>query len=589
MTEDTLQTVGLSALKLLAKRLNTRLIFGIVPFAFGTATIILGVIGWSLKLYDGSLHSVGEIAFRASGDFAPSIKSLEGGNKITVLAALTGLLTLYSSLIAVLARLFREKRRKLLARHVHRGHPVVIGSTRLAVRAVDLWRRHDRRALQVVPNEETLLFGRPVVRHALEGSLVTGLALWRAGRIFIDAGDDARTLCLALELFAALAARGPGSTAPRRGDWIIILVRSDYAEHLAARLAELRRASPDPDGLPNVHVLRPERLIARQLMLASPPFLQAAPGRRLHALLVGFDPLGEEMLEAFCQLAMVVDRSPAMVTVLVASAAAARSRFFGARPALEGTVDVAFADALDDFQAGSTAAGIALRERDGAAPVTVVYLTAAGIGGALPAVMLLRAIRRRTGRLIAPSFVRTGNEGEVVSWRALFGSSPPDDFVEFGLSDAFLDAQLSAPATRDRLARALHEHSRIEDGSAGRTSTGTGCRRACVSPTATPPTTVLPRCIRSVSMSVAYRRACCRNWTPPTRRPLSRRLRTGRSCDRSCAWSTSGGHASDASAVGCRARRVTTARSVIRCSCPGTSCSRALPRRWTRIMPRSWG
>ena len=425
--EDTVAVDSLSGLpgllRRLTRRIKAKLKTSIVPIGFGALTLVLGTLGWGWKLYDGTLHSVAVIAFKAFGDFAPSIKNLDDGNRLTDLAALCGLLTLYASIAVVGLSLFREHHHKLLARYIYTSHHIVVGDTALAERASVIWRSKDRRTLQVLASEAAApTFKRRAVRLALDESLMSTAALPKAHRVFIDLDNDATTLALALRLFGALATalpprrhrRGAPDSRDKSAEWLVVIRDARFADYLTEKMRTLGSRSGARPLLPAICVLSPERLIARQVLAQHPAFLLPVGASRAHMVIVGYDRLGAHLAERLYQSALVVGQQRPIVTVLTAQATLHRKRFLAQTASLYDEIDVVFleAECLDDFMTGATPDAGVFRERDAAHPVTSIFLTSEQIYENIATSISIQAIQRRTARLRCKVFVREGKAEE---------------------------------------------------------------------------------------------------------------------------------------------------------------------------------
>jgi hypothetical protein len=458
------------------ERLRTHLQPSMLPLGLGAVTLLLGLAGWITFAYDGTFHSVAYILFRTLGNLVPSVWNINSGNFLTDVAAVTGLLTFYASLALVGTAYLTEGWRKLAAR-LYKNHVLVIGDTPLAWRATAIWRRHDKRTLHVCNDRTVSSASQPgTIRHALDVSLIEGLALHGARNVFLDLGDDILTLALSLQLLVVLAAGAKLRkwTHLSQNEWVIVVRDRALADHFALKVADLAANMQDGHTLPHIHYLYPERLAVRFLLAQKPLFIAARINHqeRIHALVLSYGPLGSHLIDAIFLGSLVTDQGRPRVTVLSRQPDVDRSAFFSDRPALKNQIDVSFLDlsALTDFEHGDADAARALRAREESAPITATFFISENAQENMRLAILVKRIHRRTGRFPIQLFGWAEDDEELGRARTAdaFGQVI-EGYSAFGLNDDFLEAQLCDSDKRDRLARALHTKYLMTNGYAGPT------------------------------------------------------------------------------------------------------------------------
>jgi hypothetical protein len=459
------------------ERLRTHLQPSMLPLGLGAVTLLLGLAGWIGFAYNGTFHSVAYILFRTLGNLVPSVWNINGGNLLTDVAAVTGLLTFYASLALVGTAYLTEGWRKLAARLLYKNHVLVIGDTPLAWRATAIWRRHDKRTLHVCNDRTVSSASQPgTIRHALDASLIEGLAVHCARNVFLDLGDDILTLALSLQLLVALEAGAKLRkwTQLSQSEWVIVVRDRALADHFALKVADLVANMQDGRTLPHIHYLCPERLAVRFFLAQKPLFIEAKINHqeRIHALVLSYGPIGSHLIDAIFLGSLVTDQGRPRVTVLSRQPDVDRRAFFSDRPALENQIDVSFLDlaALSDFEHGDADAARALRAREESAPITATFFISEDAQENMRLAILVKRIQRRTGRFPVQLFGWAEDDEELGRARTVdaFGQVI-EGYSAFGLNDDFLEAQLCDSDKRDRLARALHTKYLMTNGCDGPT------------------------------------------------------------------------------------------------------------------------
>src|SRR5665213_2929675 len=456
------------------ERLRAHLQPGMLPLGLGAVTLLLGLVGWIGFAYDGTFHSIAYILFRTLGNLVPSVWNINGGNLLTDVAAVIGLLTFYASLALVGTAYLTERWRKLAARFIYKNHVLVIGDTPLAWRATAIWRRHDKRTIHVCNDRAVSSASRPgTIRHALDVSLIEGLSLHYARNVFLDLGDDIVTLALSLQLLVALAAGTKLRKWPQlsRREWVIVVGDRALADHFALKVADLVANMPDGHTLPHIHYLYPERLAVRFLLAQKPLFIEVNNRERIHALVLSYGPIGSHLIDTIFLGSLVTDQGRPRVTVLSRQPDVDRSAFFSDRPALENQIDVSFLDlaALSDFEHGDAGAAQALRAREESSPITAAFFISENAQENMRLAVLVKRIQRRTGRFPVQLFGWEDDEAHGKARTADAFGQVIEGYSAFGLNDDFLEAQLCDADKRDRLARALHTKYLITNGCEGPT------------------------------------------------------------------------------------------------------------------------
>jgi hypothetical protein len=466
-----------------------------VPLLFGVLAVLLGVIGWSWALFWGgpvggtaacptslngtpdypTFAKLSEIFVRVAGSFFPSPSNVTCGNWVSRLGAiLAAFTTLISALMVALATL-GEALTKTVARHVWRGHTIVVGDSVLARRVAAGFLSAGERVLQIVPRDapKTLASGPTRVRLGHEtGAILTVAAPRHAATIVIDVGSDVGTLGLGKSLLKALAS----SVQPSRTERLRRGGSATYAETLALcvgdpilsnqffEVIDADRSAHNDAAVP----LRPTifdegRLIARYALARDPLFVMAAArGQpRVHAVIVGFGNLGEKLLDQVMLTSMAGSLGEPRVTVLDTHAQRCEREFRARRPAVLDSLNIAFlevaigTDPLEDC--GGSAVMNTLTEWARTDPVTAFFIAMPSDAETLRVALLLRQHCRRTGTLSAPVLYRVRS----ASTDLLEQPSPPPDrvnrFICMNPPDAAILKEIADPDGRDALARALHE------------------------------------------------------------------------------------------------------------------------------------
>jgi len=434
-----------------------------IPVGLAILTVVLGVAGWSLQLHDFSFESLASVAFKTLGNFSPAVKNLAGGNLITQIAAVCGLLAIYSSALLIAANFLRESRRKLFARLFYSHHSIIIGDTPLCERVNRIWSNRGERFLQIISSETANQpdWQKKIVRHKFDESLIKALALHRAKHVFIDLGDDIQTYSLAFQLLSALPQfqLKPNASEIER-EWIITGRDINLADHFSLKFAALS-SQDEKLAKPIIHYLDPDQLIARHFMAAHPLFLLAHQQNqhRVHMMIVDFGWVSRHLLESTFLTALTTGFAHPCVTVVTKEADAQKKIFFATRPALTGQLDIAFfeADTLLDLQRAETKAAQMLHRRDEKDPVTLIVLASEDIENNIANAFLIDSMSKKLGRFNCPVFAleRQAEEAAFLLSRGKF-SEAIGGFALFGLPSDLLELQLCESKKRDALAKALH-------------------------------------------------------------------------------------------------------------------------------------
>lgn len=434
-----------------------------LPFILGFATILTGLIGWTLKLFDGTFHSIVSIILKLLVEFIPNEKNLDGETLFTDLSALFGVLTFYSSVLLIGFAALRETGLKLWVRTVCLNHVVVIGATPLAHRIATAFQGRGKNVIQVVPPDVSpaAIDSTFCIGHRTEAvSLIATFGLRRADCIVIDQGDDVATLGLAHGLVTELR---EGSSLKRNisSTRILALAISDatLADHFSSSIK--KNSHVDKDFQLSFF---DEALTSVRDCLARHPLYLLAEERdqpRVHVLIEGFGSLGKKLLEEIMMTQIAGNLGAPRVTVMTPRAKTSEIHFRAARPGLGKDAPITFlnADVLDRLDDPECEDATALARLEAQDPVTAIFLTSSDNGAVVRTGLMIRAIQRRTRRLSGAIFFpqpQTGPKADVLS----ISPHEPEiagKFIRFGVSDEMLIQQVSDLHGRDALVRALHE------------------------------------------------------------------------------------------------------------------------------------
>ena len=251
------------------------------------------------------------------------------------------------------------------------GHVVLLGSDGISSCLMERLVDSGDDVVRIVADEriEAFLEGR----HRAFGPYAMGEALKRARieharEVVVATGDDHQNIRQVEEIRQTLAARGnPGSPVP-----CLVEMGPDRGSPLHEQEAANRLAG---EGLLAVRLFQPERVAARVLVERMPPHQDRMPDRGdspIHALVIGFEPLGREVVRQLIRVCHYPDLSRVRLTVVAEGAMREWRRFQKQVPALGDVAEVAFVDA----DPGAMNDGDWDRMQE-AGPFDVVYITTA--------------------------------------------------------------------------------------------------------------------------------------------------------------------------------------------------------------------
>ncbi|MGO9008213.1 MAG: RyR domain-containing protein [Beijerinckiaceae bacterium] len=446
-----------------------------LPFILAAGAILTGLAGWALQSFDGTFHSIATSILRTLRAFFPTDESLKGGNVLTDVSAVFGALTTCSSVVLIIFATLRESSLKFWAHRLLSNHVVVIGNSAFADRVASAFHARGIVTIQVI---EPGVSGAPAdglfVRHQIEAaSLLETFGLRRTRCIVIDRSDDAATLSLAHALLTRLR-----ETAPRRKGGVRVLALavadSSLADHFGRTIAAAHaQSSTNIEDDLQISFVDEALTSARDCLARTPLYLLAEKRRqrRVHALIDGFNDLGEKFFEEILLTSLAGDLGPPRVTIITRESVSCERHFRARRPGFAEDSTIAFFDAdlferLDDGSFQDAASFSQLEQED---PVTAIFLTSEDDGEVVRTALGVHAVQRRTGRIAAPIFFpepAAGQQSDILSItsdQANWDQAQPDQkpvvgkFIQFGVSDEILLDQISDPDGRDALARALHE------------------------------------------------------------------------------------------------------------------------------------
>ncbi|MEM1105158.1 MAG: hypothetical protein AAGH87_02125 [Pseudomonadota bacterium] len=365
--------------------------------ALGAAAFALSVYGWSQALVDMEAAERWQIAvFRAfevntlGGAFGePFMGKGYGPWPVMALTAARwlGVLTFLLLLLKAYQGLFSEGFAHSAVAGVfglggYRDHIVIIGDGPLARAAVDLATEEGLRVVWCSKTEETGQ-GRGLVilsQPADTGSIAAVTRAGKARSVVIAVEDDAGALDVARHIRADLGAAKTGRDKEERPHLFTFVddAWNGFPDDAISALSRAivttgpkSKAGATVDGAGEL--ITESRAAARAVLCKAPLFLLAAD-RPQHAVIIGFDALGQSLLTEICQTQKTDDLTLQKITVIDADPA--RWDAFTRRvPEWDQVFDGAFF-ALD-FASGAHDHDVAaaLLKRLSTAPATAAYIT----------------------------------------------------------------------------------------------------------------------------------------------------------------------------------------------------------------------
>lgn len=266
-------------------------------------------------------------------------------------------------------------------------HDVIVG---MGPAAVEYAANHGamfarRRAIHLADNEAPLT-GRLATfarRGTLEDQIKRAVAN-RAARIIVDEGDDADTWQTARLINVACSG-------------------AEVLAHITDPWVRDRLSRENPAF--SVTAFSYAGGVARQVMLAHPPFLLAkkigAPAQ--HILILGFGDVGESLLREFVVTCVMPGPHKLMITVIDPLADARDSDFRSRHPELVKHIDLAFLKG--DFRADNEELRAAIRGRTVASPICAAYVAIDLNSQPLSMALALRSIALQHELFASPIFV----------------------------------------------------------------------------------------------------------------------------------------------------------------------------------------
>jgi hypothetical protein len=182
-------------------------------------------------------------------------------------------------------------------------------------------------------------------RWSIEGSTTEEVALRqaRAGyakEVVVSSGDDHRNIRVVQGLDEHLSSDPMESNGGSIPCYVEMspepgspLHREEAANHLSKQ------------GRLMVRLFQPDRVAARVLVRKYPPHAERCPGpgdRPIHALVIGFDSFGKEVVKQLIRVCHYLDLSKVQITIVAEQAVRSWRRFKKEVPALEQVADVVF-------------------------------------------------------------------------------------------------------------------------------------------------------------------------------------------------------------------------------------------------------
>jgi len=437
-----------------------RHVFDVVMILLFGATLVLGIWGWAEyfralddagRYDDPALRRLSDILFRTlrafvfGDEYADLDAQFESWKLIG--AGWCGAIVAMGALLRAGLKLFYGPWARWRA-SFRSGHAVVLGERDFARQAAEALAGQGCTVTHhtgLIEMEHDGVLATPR-RHSLDDGFMRE-SLNGAERIVVAETTDSATAQTALDLaerwpdtpiFAVFEnpwlAEGLRHSAREKGDWLI-----SVSECAAT---------------------------ARTALVSYPPYRAALEkGQdRIHAVIVGFDRLGESILEDLLNSALHPELKLPRVTIIDREADRCRAAFEARHPYLTsesgraegGPIDIAFVsgDAGVIEEAGITALK-AVIDQD---PVTMVYVAVGEASTPLAVALALREQSRRHGLFDAPILVRA-RDGCGID-RAVPGSAEDDEFCPLGAFGQWSDLVRATGVLDDEpddLARGYHE------------------------------------------------------------------------------------------------------------------------------------
>ncbi len=337
----------------------------VVAVLFGVAALVLAVTGWWVELpnirpksdtpmLDVAMRSIKALLL---SDIYYDDRISEASRNLLEWARTCGILAV---LLGVVRTFFLNEGSQFsrdLFRWRLNKHDVVIGKGPAAenyARAIGLM-FGKRKAAYLAPQKAPIT--KRVVTFERRGNLKDQLRVAkakRANRIVVDEGDDSETWRTA-QVIARLSPN------------------AEVVAHIADpwQLDQLRREQPHL----NVSAFSYAGGVARQLMLAHPPYLLAERlgAEAQHILIVGFGQVGQSLAREFIVTCVSSVIEPMMITIVDPDGEGLQREFETRHGGLMQHVDIAFI--AGDFRRTSPAIVEAIRERTKKAEICAAYVS----------------------------------------------------------------------------------------------------------------------------------------------------------------------------------------------------------------------
>jgi hypothetical protein len=437
---------------------------------FGLFLVTLGLITDPLE-FDG--HPIAWFerlpllfsSFTADGWF---IGKHEG--PLTVAGAVLLRLVVLSTIILAGWAIFARRIEAFTLAH-RRGHVVVIGNTSAALEVVAHLVASKQKVTQVVEPDPSATEQKSrfqIVAPFAVDVLADLAAMGNAKRIVIDTGVITGNMALACALRHKFGEKAPPISC------------NIESAQLADEFGELL-------GIQNDVLIYDEARLRICDTLARYPLYASADkqgAERVHLLIIGFARFAGVFLEEAVQDSIAGSLEMPCITIIARDARSLAAGFARDKPAygLACDVDFVVCDTLEALlddgktvdEAGSLSRA-ALMARDAAAPVTAILLCLSSDADNLAAALVLRAVRRRSGRFFAPTFVHMyapGGSGDVFLHADKDGIVDPfDAIIPVRLSREALAIEILAEGERDEIARRIHANFRALAGDQQRANT----------------------------------------------------------------------------------------------------------------------
>lgn len=225
------------------------------------------------------------------------------------------------------------------------GHVVLLGTGGIVELLSGCLAASGDAVVRVMPDGRLLLLLGGQSR-TLEASTALEESLGRARieharEIVVATGDDHQNIRQVHGVRRTLLANGKAL----RPVACLVEMGSDRGSPLRGQEAAKQLAG---DGALSVRLFHPERIAARVLVREWPPHKARVPGlgdSPLHALVIGFEPLGREVLRQLIRVCHYPDLSRVRLTVVAEQATREWRRFQKQVPALSDVAEVRFVDA----------------------------------------------------------------------------------------------------------------------------------------------------------------------------------------------------------------------------------------------------